>query len=185
MSAVRTKTFVTGCLLAITLTFSSCGGDDPALDETVDFKDTNLKAKVCEALAKPKGINLTRRDLAKLVNLEASESKISNLTGFEYATNLTELRFRGNKIGNVVRLAKLTKLTHLDLAANVIADVAPLAQLTNLTYLDLSENRIVDVAPLAKLTNLSRLILLDAGAVGEASRAMLQNALPKCSIQFE
>ena len=180
MKAIDCKSSVLGCLLAVALSLSSCGGGG----EAVQFKDTNLKAKVCQALGKPAGAFLGGSDMTLLENLTAEEAGITDLAGLELATNLTELRLSGNEIGNVFLLAQLTKLTRLDLAGNKISNVTSLAQLTNLTHLDLSDNRIVDVAPLKKLARLTELNL-SKNQIADARRAMLQKALPNCYINYD
>ena len=207
MNLIAPKNLFSGTLFAALLAFSSCGGDDGPSSASVRFADTNLKSKICEALGKPTGAFLTGKDLVLLENLEISEGEITNLSGLEYATQLTKLKLGGNKVTSVFPLAKLTNLTNLDLSSNrisgvsklaklknltnlnlsgnQIADVAPLAKLTNLTSLDLSQNRIVDAAPLAKLTKPTSLILVGSGNGVDSRRTMLEKALPNCIIQFE
>ncbi|MCL0101336.1 leucine-rich repeat domain-containing protein [Peptococcaceae bacterium] len=80
----------------------------------VTFLDANLEAAVRDALGKPTG-DITKKDMAKLTNLEAYRRGITNLSGLEYAVNLTSL----------------------DLSENQITDITPLAGLTNLTWLEL------------------------------------------------
>ena len=82
---------------------------------------------------------------------------IPDLTGLEYATNLTELTIQAHGVINLSPIANLTKLTQLTLNHNNISDVTPLANLTNLTILSLSDNRVSDVTPLANLTKLTTL----------------------------
>ena len=180
MKAIDCKSAILGCLFVAALSFSSCGGGgDP-----VQFKDTALKSKICEALGKPAGAFLNGEDMTLLENLTAENAGITDLTGIELATNLTELRLPGNEIGNVFLLGQLTKLTRLNLAGNKISNLTSLANLTNLTSLDLSDNRIVDVAPLKKLTRLVELNL-SKNDIGEARKAMLEKALPNCSIKYD
>ena len=106
---------------------------------------------------------------------------ITDLTGIEYATNLTRLSLDHNPIADISPLASLTKLKTLNLSIceivdlnplrnlknltiiflgfNQISDISPLAGLTNLTDLDLESNQIPDISPLAELTNLTNLEL--------------------------
>ena len=94
-----------------------------------------------------------------LVVFYATEKNITNLTGLETATNLTNLYLTHNSISNISPLAGLTKLTVLELGNNNIRDISSLARLTNLTTLNLWKNIISDVSPLATLTNLIQLTL--------------------------
>ncbi|MQF48753.1 tetratricopeptide repeat protein [SAR202 cluster bacterium AC-647-N09_OGT_505m] len=87
--------------------------------------------------------------------LETNRAGIENLSGLEYAVNLTELDIGHNRVSDISRLASLTKLTRLVLDRNEIIDISPLASLTNLTELVLYSNPISDISSLASLTNLT------------------------------
>ena len=137
-----------------------------ALAENVHIPDSRLRAAVEFALDKEAGADITRADMESLEVLQASKSDIRDLTGIEFATNLTKLELGDNRIPDVSPLKKLTNLTRLRLGANYrISDVSPLAGLTNLIFLDIDSNRISDVSPLKKLTNLTWLDLDDNGIV--------------------
>jgi len=124
----------------------------------VAFKDTNLEAVVRAALKKPQGV-ITRKEIASLETLKANNAGISDLTGLEYATNLTNLALYTNKVTTLGPLATLTKLTNLSLLDNQITDLVPLAKLPKLKWLALNDNRVTDVAPLAGLSSLAKLYL--------------------------
>ena len=62
-----------------------------ATAQTVNIPDSNLRAEIEEALGKASGASITTADMAKLTRLEAKNANISNLTGLESATNLTNL----------------------------------------------------------------------------------------------
>ena len=128
-------------------------------DTIVEFIDITLAKAVRRALGlgTSQGVDLLKipkAELEKLTELDASWSSIdiTNLTGLEHATQLTELDLHSNNISDLTPLAQLTKLTTLDLASNNISDLTPLAQLTKLTTLDLASNNISDLTPLAQLT---------------------------------
>ena len=135
-----------------------------------EFVDANLARAVRRALrldTRGEHIELLKipeAELAKLTKLEYDNDletreqwKISDLTGLEHATQLTELRLVRNNITDITPLAQLTQLTTLDLTVNDITDITPLAQLTQLTTLDLAVNDITDITPLAQLTQLTTL----------------------------
>jgi len=139
------------------------------------FPDANLKAAVEAALGKT---NPTPTDMLGLTSLIANSKGITNLTGLEYATNLTVLSLCYNhSIMDISPLAGLTSLTALYLDINQIIDIRPLAGLTNLTYLDLSHNQITDISPLAGLTSLTHLRLCDNQISDIGSLAGLTNLL--------
>ena len=142
------------CFVLVLLVLSSVAS---LAEEPVYFPDANLKTAVEAALGKA---NPTPTDMLGLTSLIANSKGITNLTGLEYATNLTVLSLCYNgSITDISPLAGLTSLTALYLDINQITYISPLAGLTNLTYLDLSHNQITDISPLAGLTSLTALSL--------------------------
>ena len=151
---------------------SSPGGSGNDEDTTVSIPDANLRAVITESLGKPHDAPITSAEMASLTRLEAKNAGISDLTGLEYATNLTQLDFgeewvsgdgnrNSNNISNIAPLSGLINLTRLDLSNNDISDIKPLSGLTNLTSLSLDRNNISDIKPLADLTKLTSLDLGD------------------------
>ena len=122
--------------------------------QVVDLPDPNLKQAILETLNLPDEIPLTQQEMLQLTRLNAKEKQIENLTGLEYATNLTDLRLARNEVSNLTPLARLNHLRLLSLWDNPISDLSPLANLTELTGLDLGTCQISDIAPLANLTQL-------------------------------
>ena len=178
-------------LAAASLSLSSCGGDElledkpaaaqepsaqeeaapdtpvqepvaeeAAPDAPVLFNDANLEDAVREELEKPAG-PVTRENLASLKKFQAIGMGITDLTGLEYATNLTRLVLAGNRITDLTPLAEMTALTGLNLRQNQITDLTPLTKLTKLTALNLSANKI-----------------------SEEQKESFGKALPKCQILF-
>ncbi|MCL0033777.1 leucine-rich repeat domain-containing protein, partial [Thermodesulfovibrionales bacterium] len=120
----------------------------------VAFPDPNLEAAIREAIEKPTG-DIYRSDLEGLTTLRASGRGISDLTGLEYAVNLTWLGLGGNQITDISPLSNLTNLTWLELGGNQITNISPLSNLTGLTRLWLAENQISDIGPLVANYGLS------------------------------
>ena len=156
--------------------------------ETVHIPDSNLRAFLEVALGKKTGEDITQTDMASLKVLHASRCRfltlaeigewgtpvrwicqpldgtfgysVRDLTGLEFATNLTELHLGRNRLLDVSPLKGLTNLTFLDLGFNLqLSDISPLENLTNLTFLNLKDNRISDVSPLKNMTKLIELDL--------------------------
>ena len=147
------------------LSFVSCVTTEPTTtkapsNEPALFRDSNLETAVRKELEKPLGL-ITRRDLASLEKLGASGMRITDLTGLEFAINLTRLHLSGNKINDLSPLSKITSLTAINLRQNQITDVTPLLKLINLTELNLSANKIND-----------------------GQKEILGKALPNCSTLF-
>ena len=128
---------------------------------TVNIPDPNLRNAIEQVLGKAPGATITTDEMAQLIGLNATSENITNLTGLEHATNLTELGLARNNITDISPLAGLTNLTVLGLARNSITNISPLAGLTNLTALGLGQNNITDISPLAGLTKLTILWLPD------------------------
>ena len=140
---------------------------DPVIAEPVNIPDPNLRAAIEKARGKAPGTPIAPSDMARLTHLEARNANISDLTGLEFATNLTFLnlgaekvaqgRINSNSVSNLSPLAGSTKLTELLLHYNAITDISPLVGLTNLTFLWLEGNNITNISSVAGLTNLTRL----------------------------
>ncbi len=127
--------------------------------EGVIISDTNLHAAVGLALGKASGDRIVPSEIATLRNLNVSHSGVGDLTGLEFATNLTWLNLGGNNISDISALAGLTNLTLLRLWDNSVSDISAVTGLTNLTTLDLGGNNITDISVVASLTNLKSLDL--------------------------
>ena len=98
--------------------------------------------------------------MLRLIELDAWDSKITDLTGLEHATFLRDLGLCVNQIRDLSPLAGLVHLEHLSLCVNQISDISPLANLINLKSLDLGANwKISDITPLANLTQLEKINL--------------------------
>ena len=154
---------------------------DDSHSPPVSVPDVNLRAKIAETLGKSSDAQLTAGDMSALIQLNASDANIQDLTGLEHAhnlkylylyrnsisdlsplaelTQLTQLHLSNNSISDVSLLSGLKQLTNLNLGSNSISDVSTLSELTKLTYLSLGLNSISDVSSLLKLTQLTQLYL--------------------------
>ena len=132
--------------------------------QTVRMPDENLAAVVRDALKLAPNATITRQDMQRLTFLNAQPSKveeatgqrgrIEDLTGLEYATQLTRLWLHNNAISDIQPLAGLTQLEDLGIWNNQISDITPLARLTQLQDLAIADNPISNLQPLARLTQL-------------------------------
>ncbi len=136
----------------------------------ITIPDVHLRAVIEDSLNKARGEAITAAEMATLTRLEAPNSNIRDLTGIEYATELTVLnlgdvfingnRINSNDITDISPLSGLVKLTELYLHRNMIYDISPLSNLTALEKLDVSANfRISDISPLSDMTKLRTLYL--------------------------
>ena len=133
--------------------------DGDGEETPVAIPDAKLHAAIANELGKASNAPITASEMATLSHLFALDSDILELTGLEYAINLTTLQLYNNGVSDLTPLAGLTNLISLHLRRNSIADLTPLAGLTNLTTLYLYNNRVSDLTPIAGLTNLTTLQL--------------------------
>jgi hypothetical protein len=148
--------------------------------QNVSVPDANLRAAVRGAIGKPSG-TLNNIDLLKLNQLTANFAGIADLTGLEWASNLTSLSLAGNSVSNLAKIQNLPSLRTLTLDSNPLSNLSQLGTMTNLvelslvndsvsnltfvsnltglSLLNLNNNLIADISPISLLTNLNHLFL--------------------------
>ena len=135
-----------------------CTGAAADSGAPVEIPDTALRAFVADELGKEEGEAITREDMESLTRFRRNRGPdIADLTGLEYAVNLTQLWLPRNAIADLSPIRGLAKLEQLNLNENRIADLSPLADLGKLTRLGLGDNDIADLGPLAALAALETL----------------------------
>ena len=155
----------------------------------VHIPDTNLRAAIAEVLGKNPSAPITVGEMEGLGRLEARNRGIQDLTGLQFATNLSgldlgrwgdtagnhvsdlspiaglnnlqELFFHGNQVSDLSSLGGLINLRALVLNNNSVSDLSPLAGLINLESIFMSNNNVSDLSPLSDLSNLSILHITD------------------------
>jgi LPXTG-motif cell wall-anchored protein len=131
----------------------------PPVGEVVVFADENLKKAISNQL-KIQHRDIYSDDMEKLTDLDASYSDISDLSGLEFAVNLTELMVYGNQIEDLSPIANLTNLASLDLDENLVTSLDDLKKLKNLESVFLSFNQVEDIRVLNELPNLTYVTLI-------------------------
>ncbi len=146
---------------------ANAGPNDP-----VNIPDLELRKLIETSLLKSPGDTITEAEMATVTSLNADGPDIRELTGLEYAINLTRLNLlRGiprtqaelnaRPRFNLDPLSGLTELEYLALSGVIIFDMAPLADLTKLKYLSLTHTYGISKIPdLSKLTALVHLRLI-------------------------
>ncbi len=133
-----------------------------AFAQVVQILDPNLREAIREQLQLPAGTPITQQDMQKLEYLDNEKTEkmgITDLTGLEYATNLSSIPLNQNEITDLSPLSNLIQLESLGAWGNPISDISPLAKLTNLRFIDLGSCDIADIIPLSNLTKLQTLQL--------------------------
>ncbi len=126
----------------------------------VSIPDANLRAAIETALGKASGAPITEAEMLTLTKLSVPGADIRDLTGLEFATNLTYLDLRYNyRIRDISSLSGLTNLNTFYLGCNRFTDLSPLSGLTNLTDLNIGGNGFTDISSLAGLTSLTDLTI--------------------------
>ena len=148
----------------------------------MDIPDPTLRDYIERVLGKAAGTPIAVTEMATLTSLNAQEVSISDLTGLDYAINLTELYLYNNSISDISAVAGLIHLTRLGLGDNPISDISVVAGLTNLTSLGLGGSSISDISPVAGLTNLTRLLLQNNSILDISALSGLTN-LTELSLQ--
>ena len=123
----------------------------------VQFPDPNLRTAVAEALGKSPNAPITMEEMGGLKELDMRRSDIRDLTGIQFATNLSRLFLWDNQISDLSPLAGLTELRELWTDGNPLSDISPVRGLANLTHLEISSNQVSDISPVRGLTNLIHL----------------------------
>ena len=151
------------------------------IPETVWMPDEYLRRFVKQKMSPsiPYATPLTQATLSSLTVLKQerstarpSEDNLQNLTGLEYAINLSTLILHFNSISDLTPLQNLTNLTEFESTRSSISNITPLRNLTKLTRLDLNANRIIDISALQNLTSLRE---LDLGGNSIITITSLQN----------
>ena len=130
---------------------------------TVSIPDANLRAVIEDNLGKERGAPITPAEMASLTRLEAPNKNIGDVTGLEFAINLTWLNLGVESVdGSLVN-------------SNRISDLSPLSGLTNLQELRLPNNRLSGALPawLGNLINLEVLLLYSNNDLSGALPASL------------
>jgi hypothetical protein len=126
----------------------------------VTIPDANFDAVIRAAVDKPAPTPVLNTDLAVLATLDASSAGITDLTGLEQCTNLTQFTCTGNSgLHDAGPIAGLKNLVMVNMTGNHLDSITPFTGLTNLEELDLGENNISSLTGIHNLTKLKYLAL--------------------------
>lgn len=130
-----------------------------AINATLD-KSRDPEAQI--TVAEMKSLTKLDTDILPFIGMsdEQPSRGVKDITGLEYATNLTYLDLSENEVADLTPIQNLNKLTYLELDRNMIGDLSPLSNLTNLVHLNIYNNSsITDTTAIETLTNLEWLDL--------------------------
>ena len=132
-----------GVLVSACLMLTGC---PPPCWYEVIIPDPGLERAIRDNLGLSDTDPITAIRLAAITFVDADDRGISDLTGLEYCTSLTELHLYYNQISDITPLQDLTSLTVLELGMNCIADLIPLLLLPDLYAVDVGYNPLSDSA---------------------------------------
>lgn len=126
-------------------------------DAIVIFNDSILEAAVATLVSiSPDYIvnpgEITVADMARLKVL-AAYGGVTDLSGLEYAVNVTNVDLMGNQIVDISPLSNMKKLHTLVMINNNVNDISTLASLPNLKNIQFQYNNISDFSPLSQQFN--------------------------------
>jgi putative cell wall-binding protein len=125
----------------------------------VTFPDKNFEAVIRKKINKPSG-DIYINDVRSIIELNANNNAISDLSGIEKLTNLKKLNLSYNIITNLEPLSGLTNLENLKLDHNIyLSNLSGIDKLTNLKDLNLDSDNATSLESLKSLANLESLEL--------------------------
>ena len=147
--------------------------------QPVNIPDANLRTAIEDALHKPAGAKITNADMATLTSLEPGWGDIRELTGLEFATNLTYVAscpqpdiesiaprrinktaipiYRRKQDNRPIASCEINKSEGTESPRK--RNIRPLTpcRIKNLRFLGISDCKVSDLSPLTELTNLEHL----------------------------
>ncbi|MBC2254084.1 LapB repeat-containing protein [Listeria ivanovii] len=156
--------------------------------DTVNIPDTAFKTYLNGLLGQPSTANITEAQMNTIKTISLNNLNITDLTGLEYAHNLTVLSINNindNSYSQVEQLTSLQRLTIMgtDVTSNQIPD---LSNLVNLQVLDLSHCKLDD-SIFTKINNLPKVLSMDLSYNPKITNIMELKSLPELkslNIQF-
>ena len=133
----------------------------------VHVPDPILRIMIAEELGKNSDVPITVEEMQRLGTLESRDRRVHDLTGLQFATNLTHLELDNSRVSDLSLLKGLSKLSFLEVHGG-FSDLSFLSGLANLQYLDVAGSKVSDLSPLAGLTNLNVLKAPDGVALPPA-----------------
>lgn len=89
--------------------------------------------------------SITEENLQSLTVVDLSSKGITNLSGLEYAVNITHLNLANNQIRDITPLKQLTKIRGLNVSGNEITSINDLEKLTDMGSLQVNNNQLKSI----------------------------------------
>ncbi|PMC36589.1 hypothetical protein CJ195_14230 [Bacillus sp. UMB0899] len=135
---------------------------DAPIGEVIPFKDQNLHELIKAELGLERDVQ--ESDMEYLHSLYLYEEDIQDLTGLEYATNLSEFYVYGNSTAlDLKPLVQLPSLYYLSIDDTPIKDYSVLKSMKKLQSLSIDNNQLKDLSFLQGMKNLTDITLQNNG----------------------
>ncbi|MBC1331736.1 LapB repeat-containing protein [Listeria booriae] len=182
------------CLAVLTVPFAQqhtnviATASVTASQDNVAIPDDALRAYLNGRLGQASDATITEAQMDSFTTISLQNLAVTDLTGLEYAHNVTRFSCTAPKFTNFDVLTKLTKLDYLSISGSqVTSEMIPdLSPLTNLNSLDLSRSKLTnEIIP--KINNLPNLESINLSYNNKITDIMALQALPKLNdlnIQF-
>ena len=123
----------------------------------VQIPDPILRTIIAARLGKRPNAPITGDEMKRLRRIDAFDRDIRDLTGLQYATNLSRLTIENAQIFDISPIAGLINLKELSFENNPISDLSPVQGLINLTWLEFDHTEVSDISAVRGLRNLESL----------------------------
>lgn len=156
-----------------------------AAQDVVNIPDPVLKSYLNGLLGQSSTSDITEAQMDTITNVTISNSSLTDLTGLDYAHNLTILHLSNTGVTDYALVAKIPSLTNLSIAGdNLTNDSLPdLNNLSNITNLNLSPGKL-DNNALTKFNKMSKLSYLNLDSNPSITNIMPLKSIPNLATLF-
>ncbi|MBC1407371.1 LapB repeat-containing protein [Listeria innocua] len=156
-----------------------------AAQDIVNIPDPVLKSYLNSQLGQPSTSDITEAQMDTITNVTISNSSLTDLTGLDYAHNLTLLHLSNTGVIDYALVANIPSLTNLSIDGNnLTTDSLPdLNGLTNITNLNLSPGKL-DNSALSKFNKMPNLTYLNLDSNPSITDIMPLKSIPNLATLF-
>lgn len=156
-----------------------------AAQDNVNIPDPAFKSYLNGLIGQPSTSDITEAQMDTITAITINGGSVSDITGIDYAYNLTSVRIANTQVTDFSLLASLPKLTNISLAgSNITSSSIPnLNNLQNLTNLSISPASL-DNSALTKINKIPNLTFLDLDSNYSLTDIMPLQSLPNLVTLF-
>ncbi|WP_271005506.1 LapB repeat-containing protein [Listeria seeligeri] len=156
-----------------------------AAQDNVNIPDPAFKSYLNGLIGQPSTSDITEAQMDTITAITINGGSVSDITGIDYAHNLTSVRIANTQVTDFSLLASLPKLTNISLAgSNITSSSIPnLNNLQNLTNLSISPASL-DNSALTKINKIPNLTFLDLDSNYSLTDIMPLQSLPNLVTLF-